>query len=61
MIGPEFGALDRLCVIVVAIIFYMAIRILQNIQDDVSEIQRFVESSNERISKLEREAYDGSN
>lgn len=58
MLGPEFGSLDRLCVILVAIIFYIAIRLLQNVQDDVSEIKHFVESSNERISKLEREAYD---
>ena len=61
MIGPEFDALDRLCMILVAVIFYLAIRIMQSVQDDVWEIRTFVEAASERITKLEREAYDGSN
>lgn len=44
---------DRVCLIVIALIFYLAIRALQSAHDDISAIARNYERTEERITRLE--------
>lgn len=40
----DFGAFDRFCLILFAVIFYMAIRLLQDVREDIREIANYIES-----------------
>lgn len=44
---------DRVCLIVIALIFYLAIRALQSAQDDISSIARNYEKTDERLTRVE--------
>lgn len=53
--GPE--ALERICMILIAIVFFMAMKALQNVQADLSEIKTYVESVGERVTRLEQRGF----
>lgn len=48
---PGLTALDRVCLIVMAIIFYMAIRYLQDVQSDIQAIARNCDTSVTELHK----------
>lgn len=56
MTEPVFSVFDRFLVILLGVIFYLAMRFLQNVQDDIEHIRSMTD---ERLSRIENILYGG--
>lgn len=56
MLEPVNSVFDRLLIIVAAIVFYLALKFLQSVQDEIEAIRR---NTDERLIKIENILYGG--
>jgi len=49
----SLSVLDRVCLIIIAVIFYLAIRLVQTAHDDLASLARTSEKMEQRISDTE--------
>lgn len=56
MSEPVFSVFDRFIVVLVAVVFYIAIRFLQNVQDDIERVRQMTD---ERLNRIENILYGG--
>jgi len=50
--ASRLTSLDRVCLIVLAVIFYLLIRLLQTVQEDIGQIARDYEQLDKRTLEL---------
>lgn len=56
MSEPVFTVFDRFLCILIAVVFYLAIKFLQTVQDDIEEVKRLTD---ERLTRIENILYGG--
>lgn len=56
MTEPVLSVFDRIVVVLVAVVFYIAIRFLQTVQDDIELVRQMTD---ERLTRIENILYGG--